>query len=140
MTPFVVRFFPPEDVRLFEEAVRLFRKLPDIDLGFDDQHQPVLPSCHMLARAMAPLLGLPWVDGRFGEMNAHSWLVTPNEHVLDVYPVAMLGGPILVYGKGTCAPAKRLYHPQSTRVVSGGVFGSSWFRRAVRQIAGALRE
>lgn len=47
--------------------------------------------CHELSRAVGMVLGLKWIDGRFG-LTYHSWLIVPAdkrgpEFVLDVHTV-----------------------------------------------------
>lgn len=65
-------------------------------------------TCHHIAFAAAatwPKLNL--VSGHFCRAWEHSWLQTPAGHLIDVYPVAQLGGPVLL--DGTCGPWPALY-------------------------------
>lgn len=62
-------------------------------------------SCHGIVRALATVLSQPWevMDGWFLRRgNQHAWLYleVDNDHrsqfILDAYPVAAVGGPLLV--------------------------------------------
>lgn len=45
--------------------------------------------CHELTRAVGMIIGLSWIDGRFGIVE-HSWLELAGGLVLDVYAVGSL--------------------------------------------------
>jgi hypothetical protein len=62
----------------------------------------------MLARAVADVFDLECVDGSFLVGFDHSWIKTRQGNILDVYPVAILGGPLLVDGQPG-SPARQLY-------------------------------
>lgn len=109
MKPYVLTDVPKEDRRLFRRVRQVVRKLPDVDLGRDRRGEPVLVSCHMVARALAANFPVACKDGYFGEGCAtHSWLLTENDLVIDPYPWAMLGGPVLVH-TGGMSPWRPLY-------------------------------
>src|ERR1035437_2343419 len=109
MTPYARQFVSNEELELFLKIRELVTKLPDLDLGLDDFRNEIDLSCHMLARAVADIFSLKFVDGYFTIGFQHSWVLTPKEgHVIDVYPVAMLGGPILMEASGF-SPARTCY-------------------------------
>lgn len=61
--------------------------------------QPFEVSCHALARVLAKVIpNVYWTDGYFGGGRGwpHSWLCTSNHNILDPYPWAMVGGPVLI--------------------------------------------
>lgn len=77
----------PADVAVFRSIESKFH-----DLRIDD-----CISCHVVAAAVQrawPSLKL--VHGRFMMHWEHSWLVTPSGNIIDAYPIAVLGGPILI--------------------------------------------
>jgi hypothetical protein len=97
MKPYAVYFVPPGDLALFHQIEKIVQELPDVDLGVNEKGQKVLISCHMVARALARFFpAVRCRDGYFGNTHKHSWLVTRSSLVIDVYPIAVTGGPILV--------------------------------------------
>lgn len=98
----------PAEVRQIAQRLGLIiRLLPDLDLGIDPRGRPRLVSCHVLARALAPLYpGLHVVDGCYGMVD-HSWLFyrapraagtsLGSSWIIDVYPVGIAtDGPLIV--------------------------------------------
>ena len=84
------RRLPSEDVRLFREVEAKLRRV-----RIDDSI-----SCHVVATAVRdvwPILKMK--SGRFMESWQHSWLMTPNDNIIDVYPIACVGGPLLIDGQ-----------------------------------------
>lgn len=108
MKPFSVSIAPREDLRLFNRIRRVVQRMPSPDLGTDENGKKILLSCHMLARALARFFPVGCQDGYFGGYCDHSWLVTTSGLIIDVYPVAVVGGPILVV-TGYSTPWDRLY-------------------------------
>jgi hypothetical protein len=139
MTPYVRQFVSDEDAQLLEKIRNVFCRLPDIDLGVDEEKRKIVLSCHILARAVSKVFSLRFVDGYFKPNFEHSWVLSPNEHIIDVYPVAILGGPILVYIKNN-SPARYCYEETGPRRLSRGRFGKSSFRRSVRRVASRLSQ
>jgi hypothetical protein len=109
-----------EDVRLFCQVMSLSQAVRD---GADKHpHAQFLDfNCHPISRAIAKMIPrLKLVDGnflglitveqegekRFGIQHAtHSWLVTPDDAIIDAYPVGFMSvNPILVVTKGRYAP------------------------------------
>jgi hypothetical protein len=113
MKPFVLSLIPKGDIELLEKVRRMIQAFPDeIDLGNDLEGKPIVLSCHILANALGKVLGLDVVDGYFRPHYNHSWLKTPNGHIIDVYPVGILGGPFLVEQTASfLSPGRHLYQP-----------------------------
>lgn len=122
----------------FERVKAKVHTLPDLDLGKDKDGRPLLLSCHMLCRALGKVLGLKVFDGVYGVGCAHSWLMTPDkEFVIDPYPVAAIGGPIMVHAASPFFPGSTLYKQQ--RHVKSINFTSPAFLRAVRLLVREMR-
>lgn len=135
MKPYVFEFIPEEDLKLFEKIKIMVAKMSDIDLGKDKDGKIIL-SCHILVRAVAKFFSLKFVDGYLYPNFNHSWLVTPNGNIVDVYPIATIGGPVLIDGSYN-SPARWLYKKDSVfceRYVSGRSF-----RRSVKKVYKALK-
>jgi hypothetical protein len=57
-------------------------------------------SCHVIAEAVSrrwPQLKVK--HGRFMSAYEHSWLETKQRNIIDVYPIAIIGGPLLIDGR-----------------------------------------
>ncbi len=139
MTPYIRQFIPDEEIAIFEKVRRAVVNMPDIDLGNDEKDKPIILSCHILARAVAKIFSLRCVDGYFYPCHDHSWLITPKNNIIDIYPVAILGGPIMMDGNNGII-ARHLYQPQGTQKISRGRFGKKSFRKAVSRICAALNQ
>ncbi len=137
MTPFVGRYISEAEVALFEKISSAVRRMSDLDLGSDQNGKSVLLSCHMLARAVARVFSLRVADGFLYPRYQHSWVLTHEGHIIDVYPVAVLGGPILVEGKSSFSPSKQHYL-KAPRNFYRGRFGKKDFRQGVNRIANEL--
>jgi hypothetical protein len=83
-------------LELFNKIRRIFKGLPEIELEADDGEGEKPVSCHMIVRALAEIFSLDYKDGYFGPGFEHSWLVPERGVIIDVYPVALVGGSILV--------------------------------------------
>ncbi|MEY4744457.1 MAG: hypothetical protein RL272_402 [Candidatus Parcubacteria bacterium] len=137
MKPIVLRDIPPDDLALFRNIRRVVRRLPDVDLGIDGQGRRVPVSCHMLCRALAAHFPVPCRDGYFGEGAAtHSWLATGAGSIIDPYPWAMVGGPVMVYALGM-SPWRALYR-EADLSTHFGRLGPA-FDRQVAMVAEAVR-
>ncbi len=139
MTPHVTGYIPREERDLFERIVHIVRELPDIDLGTDEKGRAVPMSCHIITRALGQVFFLQYKDGYFCDRYCHTWLLTPAGHIIDPYPVATLGGPILMEALQVLSPAHRLYKTKNGRDISRGVFSTPWFRRSVERTVRAIR-
>ena len=129
MTPYVTRYISRRELALFRVVEKTITRLPDINFGTDRDGQVIFLSCHILARAVGEIFGLKVCDGKYFEIFDHSWNITPEGNLLDVYPVAALGGPIL-HDFSTPAPASRLFVEKKL----GKVFKSEVFLNRVRQV------
>ena len=101
------------------------------DKGHPNGNADHLWSCHALCIAAQVLFrpdGWRVAHGRFGDTNDHTWLVRQTlrasdisrfergyrervgtKTILDVYPVASYGGPILLDASGWSSPWQKLY-------------------------------
>ncbi len=136
MTPYVFKMIPEDDVALFEKVRSVVIDLPDIDLGRDENDGKILLSCHILGRALAKVFQLKHADGYFHPNFEHTWLLTLHSNIIDVYPVAVLGGPILME-ESFCSPAKWLYKKKR---LANGKFQKLPFYRAVRTITNLIKK
>jgi hypothetical protein len=68
-----------------------------IKIAIDKLYYPVT-NCHNIAKAVAAVFKLKCVDGHFQRRYEHSWCVSDIGNVFDVYPVGLIGGPILLDG------------------------------------------
>jgi len=141
MTPYCSKHLTPPAAASFNTVSRLMAALPDLDLGLTPDGQPIVLSCHMVARALAKAAGLKYVDGHYGKVYAHSWLLSPDgKWIIDPYPVGTIGGPVLVdLASGPYAPGRWLYNP-SRKLGKELPFSSAPFRRSVRRLVRALRK
>ncbi len=136
MTPYVLSQIPSDEVDLFQKIKLAVNELPDIDLGLDDDGKEIILSCHILARAVAKVFGLKPVDGHFYPNFQHTWLLTPHRHIIDVYPVAILGGPILIDGQ-LSSPASWIYKKKRLGLKKSK---KPSFLRAIKVVAKSIKD
>lgn len=131
MKPWVLSQIPEDDLQLFRQIERIVSAFPDVELGKDEKGEEIILSCHLLARGIGKVFGLRHVDGFFYPNYQHSWLLTANGNLIDVYPVGMLGGPIMfpVNDTHSYSPQRWLY--KKKRVLRGRSKAPS-FGRALR--------
>jgi len=99
MKPHVLSLLPEEDVNLFLAIRKAVIGLPDIDLGVNKATgEKTILSCHILAKAVAKLFSQKCMTGYLYPSYQHSWILTKNGNIIDVYPVAILGGPLMISG------------------------------------------
>ncbi|KKW47152.1 MAG: hypothetical protein UZ00_C0014G0005 [Parcubacteria group bacterium GW2011_GWA1_60_11] len=134
-----MRYISEEDLTLFERVKRTVERMREPDLGLDEEGRKIILSCHMLARAAAKVFPVRVRDGYFAVNYQHSWVETPGGHLVDLYPVAVVGGPIMFEGS-MASPQCRIYRRLSARKLSAGRFGKNSFRRSVRRITRALKD
>jgi len=134
-----MRYISEEDLTLFERVKRTVERMREPDLGLDEEGRKIILSCHMLARAAAKVFPVRVRDGYFAVNYQHSWVETPGGHLVDLYPVAVVGGPIMFEGS-MASPQCRIYRRLSARKLSAGRFGKSSFRRSVRRVTRALKD
>lgn len=140
MVPYTIKYVSEEDINVFEKIKNIVLKLPDIDLGVNENGNKIVLSCHVLARAIAKVFSLKYADGFFVPNFSHSWVLSPNSHLIDVYPVAVLGGPILMVEDDSASPIRWHYKRTSARKISYGLFSKPSFRRSVRRVESCLRK
>lgn len=112
MKPYVLSQIPEGELVLFKKVCHTVDLFPDNVLLTDQHGKKMVLSCHILARAVGKAFRLECQDGYFHPFYEHSWLVTSTGNVIDVYPVGILGGPILVHqNHNFTSPVKHLYEP-----------------------------
>lgn len=139
MTPYYKQFVPNHELALFEKIEGMIINMKDIDLGDDENGDRIILSCHMLARAVAKLLKQKYVDGYFYPNFEHSWIVLPSGAIVDLYPISILGGPILMAG-GCNSVTETYYTACSSQKISCGRFSQPSFKRSVQRILRALKQ
>lgn len=108
MTPYAVQSgdIPPSLLRRFREMRSKLEELPD----FEEE----LLTCHSVSFAFAKHYGhgLQCVDGAFGGLHDHSWIVDVGSPgvILDMYPVAGASSFIVVTSY-SLLPWFKLYVP-----------------------------
>ena len=131
MIPYIVNegLISSTEVDLAHRIRRIIQTIPEIsdELGY-------WVSCHMMVRALRKFFPeLSVVDGYYYPNYEHSWLVTPAGNILDVYPVAVATGPILIASAG---PARFLYRRKRLHPF----FSEPWFRKGVCVLVQAIGE
>ncbi len=139
MIAFAERYVSKEDKELFEKISDVVNQLPEIDLGVDEYGRKIELSCHVLVRAIAKVFSLKYEDGYYNPHFSHSWIRTDGGHIIDVYPVAVIGGPILI-AEGISSPIRFHYTKTLAREVSQGNFSRSSFRRSVRRVTREIQK
>jgi len=139
MTPHVLSLLPESDVAWFTLIKPLVADFPDgVDFGKDSHGEKVVLSCHILAHAIGKVLNIWCVDGFFHPFYSHSWLKTEAGNVIDVYPVGILSGPILVHDTGNFAsPVKHLYEANIS--VNLDVVSQPWMVSAIKIAEAIIR-
>lgn len=90
MKSYAEKVVPEKYLNLFRRIEIVLQRMPEIDLG-----EAGSISCHIICAALADLFPVSHRSGYFGGLNEHSWLVM-GSLIIDAYPVAVVGGPILV--------------------------------------------
>ncbi len=117
MTPYVRQMLTDADVDLFEKIRAVVQALPDIALA----HGRCI-SCHVLARALTQFFRAEYRDGYFFKGYRHSWLITQSGNLIDPYPIAVFGGPVLLYCvPPILSPWRRLYKEARLRDIEGEI-------------------
>lgn len=138
MTPHMRQFVSCESIELFLSIKETVERMPDLELGMDEDGKTITLSCHILARAIAKLFPVVVVDGYFASVYQHSWVNVSKELLIDAYPVGALGGPI-AYSLERCSPAHLLFRATPTKQISNGRFGRISFQRSIQRVVRALR-
>lgn len=69
------------------------RLLKEIEIWADHND---FESCHVAAQECSKRFDVEYRRGQYVPGFDHSWCVTKHGNVVDVYPVGMIGGPVLV--------------------------------------------
>ena len=132
MKPYAMKHISPKELEIFSKIETVVNSLPnEIDLGFDERGKKVILSCHILARAIAKVFHLKYVDGYLYKEGGfeHGWIETDQFNIIDVYPIATVGGPIMIARNMFCC----MHRPyQKARLKNRG-FNKPWFRQAVKK-------
>ncbi len=139
MTPYSMKYIQEEDLAIFKRIRNAVLKLPDINLGLNKEGDKILLSCHILARAVARVFLLKYVDGFFIPNFCHSWILSPSGHVIDVYPVGILGGPILMVASGNAPLIEFHYKEADLKNKFPDLFFDPCFNDSVGIIEACLR-
>ena len=97
MTPWVMSQTSEEDLAIYKKVKVAVVNLPELNYGTYEDGEKIVLSCHLLARAIQEVFGIPTVDGFFGGYFNHSWNMLPSGNIIDAYPVGIVGGPLLVH-------------------------------------------
>lgn len=128
MTPYAATRIPAADQELYSQVRNAVLDLPDNLL--DRNQNPIEITCHMLARAVGYAFKLKWHDGYFvSPSHKHSWLTTPHNNIIDVYPIALIGGPVMMDTQ--CWLSVQMYVGLPLKTVSGTRFNDPLFRQHV---------
>lgn len=136
LRPLVLSVLPEEEVALFRKIQRVIDLLPDIELVTEDGEKIEL-SCHLLSRAIGKCFDLTVETGKYHEIYEHSWLRTRSGRIIDVYPVATLGGPLLIDNR---LRLSQLYRPTFIRGISRGYSRNRNFNRHLREVDKVVKE
>lgn len=142
MTPHAMKSIHREDILLWKKIRWLVENLPDIDLGEKPDGEGIVLSCHMLARAVGRLFNLCVADGcvlpLHEHMYEHSWLITDHGNIIDLYPIATIGGPIIIDGGSYFA--RNIYDKNEKVEEWSELFEEEWFENSVQEIERALEK
>ena len=112
MDTHVLEYIPDEDLRIFKNIRLVGDKLPNHDSGnprLKDYKIKNMLSCHLLAKALEHFFPVRAESGFIYDKWEHSWLITRGGFVIDVYPIALFGGPVIV-DASECSPWSRFYN------------------------------
>ena len=117
MKTYMESLMTPEEVAFFRVIERLMHEMPEVDLGLNHQGHKISVSCHMVCHALAQLFPqLECQDGYFARKGIeHSWLTLNRDFIIDPYPVAIMGGPIMADCRYIGLPWQNLYIPSRER-------------------------
>lgn len=128
-----------EDLDLLDRMRLVMREMPDIDFGRIGEYQ-IPTDCHMVARAFANHFPVTVKDGYFIDHGwPHSWVLTPNCFVIDLYPIRMeAGGPVLV-SIGIQSPWRDAYRVEESPAFSR-MLADPLFLERVETVSKAVEE
>ncbi len=131
------RFVVGDEMALFNQVKEVVCRLPEYKLGKKEDGQEVELSCHLLARAVSQVFGLKYCEGHLCPSYNHSWVEMPSGHIIDLYPVGIIGGPVL-WVKTWNAPAERYFTEEKLGGQSTGE-DQPWFKWAIKLLVRRLR-
>lgn len=144
MKPYAHDRFTEEELFAWHYVRELISRVPDeIDLGSKPNGDKVIISCHMLCHALHVIVPTLRVeDGYYCKGYEHSWLLTSRGNIIDAYPIATLGGPLLLDAT-SCPfpPAEELY--QRDNQISAQVVWlqhQPWFKEAFAKLVRIMIE
>lgn len=139
LTPYVAKYIKPDDMALLNRIETAVQTMPDINLGDDKDGKPIILSCHMLTKALGRIFpSLKEKTGFYRKIYQHSWLITSNGNLIDVYPIATIGGPIMLAAK-PASPQINDYISDPNNIQFKGIFSQPHFNRSVRRLTKILR-
>lgn len=128
MKPHVLEIIEIADVNLWRHVCIACMAIPDDILG-------AKLSCHMLACAAAKVF--PELTVQHGYIKPgyeHSWCITSHGNIMDVYPIGVVGGPLLIHRE---AP---IHHYETHKeIVKRRNLTSEKFERQVREVEQRMR-
>lgn len=89
---------PEEDRILLEKISKALEKLRENDIhanGYEGDH---FATVFILAKVISNVFGLRFAEGLYSESQKHCWVTTINGHIIDLYPIDIFGGPLLIDG------------------------------------------
>ena len=116
------------DLKIFKSIKEKLSKIDKFPIKTE------LLTCHMLAHAVAEVYDLKVVDGFWRSGYNHSWIETDYLNVIDVYPVGMVGGPVLL--DHIVTGGQFYYTPDNFELI--GDVSSTEFRESVEIIKKCL--
>lgn len=130
----------PEDYRLYLIIKNALAKFDEakLDYGIDVFNEPAEISCHMLAAATERIFSdkLVLENGYYFMGISHSWLVTKNRNILDVYPFGIISGPLLISRRALTSRKVIYIHKEE---IMGEIYVLPGYHRAVDDIERELR-
>jgi len=131
---------PKEDIVLFHKIKEVIDAFELPKLENNSQGEEIFFSCHMLAAAIGEVFVLKVQSGHYASFYEHSWVETKHGNCVDVYPVATVGGPVLVDKEFAYSPLSGLYKEED---ISDNIQGSLKrldYKRIVNETASSLRK
>lgn len=95
MKTFTETIINKEDLDLFNSIELAINEMSNPKLGVDKDGEAVVLDSQMLAEAVSNIYGLKLQRG-FYLGHDHAWSLTENGNIIDVYPVGIVGGPLLI--------------------------------------------
>ncbi|MDR1826359.1 MAG: hypothetical protein LBQ49_01550 [Rickettsiales bacterium] len=126
MKTYAEKDLPKEDQKILYEIKNLIDSVDEFDLDHE-------MTCHEITYAVSNIFSLKKESGRYHAGFYHSWLVTENGNIIDVYPWGTVGGPLLIAHQ---MQGRDFYRAGEIN----GDISSDKFKKAVKIIEDALRQ